>query len=273
MSKTIDKIKSESKDNNYYVSTIKQINSLIKKLEYNKALDMLVEEMSMPYIPLKYEETFSNLFREVTLLIEDKETSSKFKTILTDEEIVKALNTKDIEPIHLEVVINSLKNINIRSILKDIKKFLSDKTKNDFIKTLVLIELVRQEIKDEIILMKGGQEIIIYPSRLTPFEETKTLGYVSRILEEQMFKDQTQQMIALGIMQTSLIFEFPNEIKLDELNFFVVACHYMSSIYLRKEETLEDIMSIYKVDDINKVLEKVELIQKQLDQRETIFSQ
>ena len=261
----------KTKNNNYYNDSIDKIENLIKEEKYEKALDILVEEMSMPYIPLKYEETFSKLFRKITIDIEELESKTKFRTILKEEEIIDALNNSDVEPLHLELAISSLKNINIRIILKEIKIYLQNKDKDDFIKTLILLELVNQNIDEEIKIIKDNNTTLLKPSDLTLFDETKSLAYISRAIEEQMFQDQTQQLIAFGIMQTILIFKYPQELELENFDLLAASCHYMSSIYLRKDEQIEAIMKMYKIINKDKLLNMITEIQKILDKRQISF--
>jgi hypothetical protein len=225
----------------------------------------------MPYIPLKYEEEFSNLFKTVTIAIEDKDIDTKFRQVLKEDEIIEALNKKEPEPLHLELAINSLSKMNIRNILVDLKKFLISKDKEDFVKVLILVEMVKQNIDEEIKLLKDGKTISLKPSEIDIFEEMKSLAYISRVIEDQLFSDQTQLLIALGIMQTYLLFVYPQEVKPDEYDIVAGVCHYMSAVYLRKEESIEFIQESYKITDQKEFLKTMEKIQVHLDKRQTSF--
>ncbi len=264
------KKKPEIKPSNYYEEIIEKIKTSLKNDENEKALDILVEEMSMPYIPTKYEEEFSKLFREVSLIIENVEMDTKYNKVLNDEEIIAAFSRKEIEPLHVEIAINSLKKVNIRNLMNDLQKVLLNKEISDFLKTLILLEMVEQKIDIEVSIFKTGKKISLTPKDLNPLQETKSFSYISRILENELFTDQTQLTISFGIMQTHLIFIYPEEIETKDWDMLACCTHYMSSIFLRKEEALEAVMNTYKIpqDQESEVLDLLDEMQMILDEKE-----
>ncbi len=154
--------------------------------------------------------------------------------------------------------------------MSELQKVLLNKDINDFLKTLILLEMVDQKIDIEVSIFKLGKKISLIPKDLIPLHETKSFAYISRILENELFTDQTQLTISFGIMQTHLIFIYPREIETN--NWDMVACcsHYMSSIFLRKEESLEVVMKTYKIpqereEDVLSMLDEIERV---IDEKE-----
>lgn len=254
---------------NYYQDIIEKINALYKDGQFEQAINILVEELKMPYIPLKYEKEFSRLFKEITLASEDKIINEKYKKVLTNNEIIKIFESKEPTELEIELAINSLEKINIRQVLKKLQKILIDPTKNDFIKTLIFLNLVKQKIDEEIIFVKQDETHTLKPSDCEILEESKVLAAISRLLEEHLYQNQTQLDIAFGIMQSYLIIIFPKLIDLSDYDYIACACHYMSETYLNSYDSFEidDILKRYNVTDQKKFLKILEDMQKNLDKK------
>lgn len=261
----------DNKGKNYYSEIIEKINNSIKKKKYDEALDLIVEEMSMPYIPMEIEPKLSMLFRKVSLLIEDKMVETKYRTLLKEEEIIESINSDNPEPIYLELAINSLKKINIRNIIKELKLYLSNPEKNDFIKAMILSELVNQNYDKEIKIIKNKKETRLKPIDIKSLENMPSLAYISRLIEDNLFSDQSHLLIAFGIMQTYLIFFFPTEISKEKYTLVSAASHYISSIYLRKEITLEEIKLMYKINDDKEFFIMLDDIQDKLNEKHALM--
>ena len=60
-------------NNTYYEVTALYLNALKELEEYEQAINILIEELSMPYIPQQYENLFNAVYDEIILMKQGKE--------------------------------------------------------------------------------------------------------------------------------------------------------------------------------------------------------
>ena len=118
-----------------YVTTLKELG------EFEEAINILIEELSMPYIPYQYEMLFNTAYDEI--LLEKQEAHYELESknqIFSIEEIEQVLKKKDCNEDLLYMVLDQLQQLNVRMIIPTIKDYLLDSRRHFFAKTL-LIEL------------------------------------------------------------------------------------------------------------------------------------
>lgn len=123
---------------------------LIKLNEENKALELVEEELSQPYIPISWSEKFVDLKKE--LLAHGSNGSNK--TTLSDEEVEEKLNST--EELDNLLAINFLQKHNIREFLSIINDFLIVEENSYKIKTLLVEALASQQVHLKLQVAKFG---------------------------------------------------------------------------------------------------------------------
>lgn len=134
-----------------YVATLKELE------EFEEAINIMVEELSMPYIPYEYEAIFNAAHDE--LLLAKREANEGMERhnnafSLDDMEniLMKDLPNEDL----LYMAIEQMEGINIRRLLPAIRNFLKDENKPSFAKSLLIELMIDQEIDEEMTLVKRG---------------------------------------------------------------------------------------------------------------------
>lgn len=129
---------------NFYEEKIAEIKSLISQNQKKEAINLLQEELKMPYIPHKYEKEFLELFDNLNQSVL-KEVNKKHYSIDELSEMLFEDEYKQLE------AIEALKNVNVRPIQNDIKKRIETYTNKESIKRAFLFELLaEQEISIDI---------------------------------------------------------------------------------------------------------------------------
>lgn len=123
--------------NNYYTEIIESIQNHIDQKEYDQALEKLIVELSMPYIPDDSKVKFESLLREIKALEPQK------SSLLTDIETIKDafLMSEDMKI----KALNSMESLNLRPYLEDIQDILNLEM-DDMMKRMVLMIALEQDL-------------------------------------------------------------------------------------------------------------------------------
>ncbi|MBX4210307.1 MAG: hypothetical protein K4H23_04125, partial [Mollicutes bacterium PWAP] len=108
-------------ENNFYKEKIVEIKILINDKKFKEAYVILKEEISMPYIPKRFEFIFEELMKE--LEEEIKYTSSSKGNLISAEEMLEIFETKN--QIFYPIAINSLQSLNIKNFINKLIPFLN----------------------------------------------------------------------------------------------------------------------------------------------------
>ena len=122
--------------------------SILKDLEeFEEAINIIVEELSMPYIPYQYETVFNAAYDELLLA---KQAAS--------------LTKKDTNEDLLYMAIEQMEGMNIRRMIVPIRQFIRDNDQPDFAKSLLIELMIDQEIDEDLEVVKKGVHYDINPS-------------------------------------------------------------------------------------------------------------
>ena len=159
--------------NNYYETCLKTIQSLISDGNRSEALQMIDEELSMPYVPQDYLNQFE-LLRD-SLRVDKKPHQKYFESI---DEIVEGLRGNDLLQ---QKSLMSLERMNLRAELDDSKEILLDEKLPDWIKKQILFFLMGQNINQSVeVYVNGSKHIINIATLENPIESQ---AYQKCILE------------------------------------------------------------------------------------------
>lgn len=240
--------------------------SPLKCLKANFELRFILEEydeayadadyfISLPYVSQEVEEVLRSLNKSIRY----SERQSSLKKNYSDEEVEKILlEGKDqYEIISLLTSFNDAKAIYYSSkIITMIKT-----TKSNIVKTYGLMLLIKAKYPKEIIFDKNGQTYHITPSEeLLPYERKETKDLLEMIQKE--VKDPSLFNIAKNILNNFMFELFPeNILNKGSLNVYCVALVNLSNSYLQSKA------------DINPLLEKYGLSQKEVDDTQNFISE
>ena len=136
----------------YYQETEKKIKKLVDEKKADKALEILKEELNMPYIPKEYDDKYNKLLNEV-MEIKRLEQDSLSLT-MSNEEISNVIKNES----DFDTLVESLfylEGRNVRNFFEELKGFLIKTSNNSVVKTIILNILIDQEVDIEIEVHKN----------------------------------------------------------------------------------------------------------------------
>ncbi|AEM68732.1 Protein of uncharacterised function (DUF3196) [Mycoplasma putrefaciens] len=141
---------------NFYDELLENINDAIDQKNYENALKLINNELSMPYIPTDVEKKLLKLLK----VIRNKQKEQlNLKTESYDFYKIKSLLNSD-DYLQQLLAFKHLKTINIKLLLDDIKQFLIDKKNKNENKTLLLMTLAELEFDFDFKVIKNKQYLI-----------------------------------------------------------------------------------------------------------------
>ncbi len=189
----------------YYTETIQTIRTHIEQNEVELALEKLIVELSMPYIPLNHQQTFESMLREVQSL------EAKNPSLYTDiDEIKEALHKSEA---FKSKALNSLESLNLRMVLDDLVEILQSDV-DDLSKRFILMMLFEQEIDCQCDLNLEGEMVSIDTKKL---ENPLTHNHYQKIFLDldEMLSSYDPSLLELCYQELSLkimeSFPFINE--------------------------------------------------------------
>ncbi len=240
--------------------------SPLKCLKANFELRFILEEYdeayadadyftSLPYVSQEVEEVLRSLNKSIRY----NERQSSLKKNYSDEDVGRILlEGKDqYEIISLLTSFNDAKAIYYSSKIVTMIKT----TKSNIVKTYGLMLLIKAKYPNEIVFDKNGQTYHLMPSKeLLPYEKKETKDLLDMIQRE--VKDPSLFNIAKNILNNFMFELFPeNILNEDSLNTYCVALVNLSNSYLQSKV------------DINPLLEKYRLSQKEVDDAKNFISE
>ena len=240
-----------------YVATLKELE------EFEEAIDIVVEELSMPYIPYEYETVFNAAHDE--LLLAKREANEGM------ERHNNAFSLEDMENILLKDVLNEdllymaieqMEGINIRRLLPAIRTFLKDSSKPGFAKSLLIELMIDQEIDEDMILVKNKVEYDINPS-YAPLVLNQEVGGTILALLSEGIEDENPSLFFLceQFLNYYLYLIYPKYIDEYDYRSLAAAIHYHLASMQYIDLEIEDIELLYNCDK-EEILEKLNEIKQ-----------
>ena len=188
-----------------YYDVVAMYISILKELEeYDTAIDLLIAELSMPYIPQQYETVFNTAYDDLLLAKREANEGIQY-TALSLEDIEVALQKEQTDEDVLYMIIEQMQTMNIRPLVPVIRQFLRDPNKSNIVKSLLFEVLIEQEIDEEIEIIKGEETYVVNPS------------YAPMVLLQEIAQE------VIGLLQSTLEDENPSLYQLCEqfLSFYL----------------------------------------------------
>ena len=211
--------------NNYYEELLENLKALMQQQEYQKAYDLVVEELRMPYVPAHVLCELESL--EVEL--EQQLQVEKKLPLLTVEEIQKALKGK---PDEVYQALDSLGKSNIRNYLEPIQEYLINPQSDRLVVSLLLELCMQQQVSTPLTYIHQATRYTVIPSEMRAPLADDTLQqawqYMGELFENHnpSFLQQCRQVL----IQYAYL-EYPQSIVDDYLTISYRIVKYMYKLY------------------------------------------
>lgn len=240
-----------------YVATLKELE------EFEEAIDIVVEELSMPYIPYEYETVFNAAHDELLLAKrEANEGMERYNNAFSLEDMENILMKDILNEDLLYMAIEQMEGINIRRLLPAIRIFLKDSSKPSFAKSLLIELMIDQEIDEDMILVKNGIEYDINPSYAPLVLNQEVGGTLLELLSEGI-EDENPSLFCLceQFLNYYLYLIYPKYIDEYDYRSLAAAIHYHLASMQYIDLEIDDIELLYNCDK-EEILEKLNEIKQ-----------
>lgn len=242
-----------------YVTTLKELG------EFEEAINILIEELSMPYIPYQYEMLFNTAYDEI--LLEKQEAHYELESknqIFSIEEIEQVLKKKDCNEDLLYMVLDQLQQLNVRMIIPTIKDYLLDSRRHFFAKTLLIEIMIDQQVDEDMEVEKFGAYYHINPSYMPLVLAQDAYQEIGQYLENALENDNpTMFEQCMDYLEYFLYAYYPKEIYDDEYNVVAASIHYYVATLQSYDIDMSDLEVTYYCDESQ--IQGVVLLLKQIE--------
>lgn len=234
----------------YYDVVSMYIVALKELGEFEEAIDLLIEELSMPYIPYQYENLFNTAYDEILLEKQEARYEVESKNqIFSIEEIDQLLNKKECNEDLLYMALDQLQQLNIRMIIPTVKRYLIDPQRHFFAKTLLIEIMIDQQVDEEMEVEKFGEIYPLNPSYMPMVLEQMQYEGILRYLENALENENPSLLEQCQEYLEYLLYAFyPKEIDEMDYNVFAAAIHYYVATLLSIDIDLSDLEILYYCD-------------------------
>lgn len=249
-------------EEDYYEILGMHILALMERHEYDEAIRLLNDELSMPYVESNYLEVMNDLYDEIvarkqTYLIEN----DMYNDALTEKSIEDTLsNESDFDTI-LNVIMR-LDDFNIRNIMDSIKTFLVDEERNSILKSFILELLIKQQINEVVLVKKNNYEYEFMPLANDMVKQNHNYLKVNQMLSDHLDKNPTLLNMCLDVLDLVAYSIYPEVIDEEEVNLYAgMIEYYVHSLnYEDLPDDFEEYYQTYEDEIIVNVNNLVELL-------------
>jgi len=237
----------------YYDVVAMYLTALKELEEFEEAIDLLIEELSMPYIPYQYETLFNAAYDEILLAKQEANYTLEAKNqIFSIEEIAVLLDKDDCNDDLLYMALDQLQQLNVRLIIPAIQRFLLNPNKHPFAKSLIMEIMTEQQIDEEMTVFKFGVTYDFNPSYLPLVLEQNAYEGIYRLLEREL-EDSNPSLLALcqDYLEFVLYSYYPKEIYDDEYAIYAATIQYYLSVLQSIEVSMNDLEIAYNIDEMD----------------------
>ena len=233
----------------YYDVLVAYLEALKECEEYEKAIDILVEELGMPYIPYEYESLFNEVYDQILLEKQEMNAQLDRHQIFSVEELEKLLDRNDVNDDLLYMALDQLTQLNVRMLSPVLHRYLADESKPAFAKTLIMETLIQQQIDDEFEVHKNGHIYDFNPAISALVLERECYQGIGKHLIRVLEDDNPSLMNqCLDYLEYFLYATYPQEIYEDEYALYAAGIHYYVSTMQNIEVSEEDLEVDYNVN-------------------------
>lgn len=192
-------------EENYYQTQIQLIEQKINEHAYEEALALVLDELSMPYIPKLYHERFLSLQTQLTQAMQSPNVTQAFY----DDESLLMLLTKD-EHAQLKAL-DQLSRMNLRNKSDLVQQFF-DRLHDPILLRLLIRILIEQQVHDEYTFKDEGFAYQIIPASLALPEEGDGYCVAKKLIKVWCEKNPSMEhlcldrLVYMGLAQLPLVY-------------------------------------------------------------------
>lgn len=227
-----------------YVTTLKELG------DFDEAIDILIEELSMPYIPYQYEMLFNTAYDQV--LLEKQESNWEVESknqIFSIEEIEQILKNKDCNEDLLYMALDQLQQLNVRLIIPTIKEYLRNPERHYFAKSLLMEIMIEQQVDEDFEVEKFGMLYDFNPSYMPLVLEQNQYSGILKYLENGL-EDENPTLFkqCIEYLEYYLYSIYPKDIYEEDYGVLAATIHYYVATLQSIDIDLEDLETLYYCD-------------------------
>lgn len=261
----IEGMKAKALANETYYDVVAIYVSILKELEeYEEAINIIVEELSMPYIPYQYETTFNAAYDELLLAKQESSYDGTVQKVFHEQDIENILLKDDYNEELLYMAIEQMESMNVRRLLPAIRKFIKNNDKPDFAKSLLIELMIDQEIDEEMVVVKKGVSYDINPSYEAMVLNQEAAQVILQLLSDVIEDDNPSLFLMCEQFLDFYLYSiYPKYIDEIEYRNIAAAIHYHLATLQYIDIEMEDIELSYHVDadDIYETLKTIQIIE------------
>ena len=233
----------------YYYDVVSLLISTLQALEdYEEAINLLVEELSMPYIPYQYEVMFNEAYDTILLDKQDALMDHGKKASIFSEEDIETILEKPHHEDMLYMALEQLEGMNIRRFLPSVRLFLKNEEAPSLAKSLLLECLHQQEVDEELEVVKHGVLLEANPVYLPMVLESEAYDEISEWLARQLEDENPSLLVQCDqFLQYYLYDVYPRYIDFDEYALLAASIHYYVATLQSIPVDQDDLESRYQV--------------------------
>lgn len=225
-----------------YVTTLKELG------EFEEAIEILIEELSMPYIPYQYETLFNTAYDQI--LLEKQEANYELESknqIFSIEEIEQILKNREANEDLLYMCLDQLQQLNIRMIIPTIHAYLRDPARHFFAKSLLLEIMIDQQVDEDFEVEKFGTVYDFNPSYMPLVLSQTHYQGIASYLENGLADDNPSLYEqCIDFLEFYLYAIYPKEIYEDEYGVYAATIHEYVALLQGIEIDLDEIETVYQ---------------------------
>lgn len=256
----------EYAEKNYYDVIAIYVTILIEMDSLDEAKHILEEELSMPYVPSKYEKIFNETYDELLKRGRENSMSINIFDTISDDELSNLLITCT-DKNAMFMLLEQLEQRNIRRLLPALEKYLKDENKARVFKTIIIESLASQNVNQEFIVIDKNETFTVNPCNCLPVMEMQCIKDILSMIEKEVGNKDISFVQYCGEVLMGYIGNvYPNEIKQEEYPLIITSIIiYVDSLIGNNSNYGEILISKYnlnesKIDEMLLILEKMMIL-------------
>ncbi len=232
--------------NNFYNNLLIEVQENIKNSNFKKALELIEDELTMPYIPMDVEEKLLGFRNEIFVKHFD---NSEVREI-SFQKYLDIFESDEVSNIEKYEMVEVFSEFNLKEYLEYIKNSILFNLKIDkFVKYKLLMEFYNQGFRDSISLKLNNKQETFNLNKIRSFMENEQFIYNSSKIQDLVFKEVNILNNSLDILEKLfLVITFEKEIF--EENDIWKEIIYVISKLLNREDLQKIILG--KVEEMSK---------------------
>lgn len=238
---------------NYYKETYDKANLLMLNNKLLEALEILNEELNMPYIPQEFEFKYNNLKKEINLKLMSDKNSQKIISFDFLFNFLKEFKDKNNEELHM--MLSNFMEFNMKKKTKELQEIFNFTNIDNWVKAEIFDILVDQNVDYEFKISNS----IVNPSKSSTFDESKEIGMVSSLLEnaidEPMIRD-----TSISLFDFYLKSIFPKKVDLEKSKLYAASFETFATKIIKKNFNPNLISKKWDIDkkDIDNMIKSID---------------